>query len=95
MEVQVGRKMDHDYSIPKDHHIRKGGMVLLYDNRHKHFPGKLHTRWMGPYKVEQIFEKGSLQLTNLGGTPLDTRVNGSRVKKYNPEEILESDSESG
>ena len=50
---------------------------------------------MGPYKVEQIFKNGSLQLADLGGTPLETRVNGSRVKKYNPEEVSDEYSESG
>lgn len=93
VEVQVGRKIDHDFRIPKDHHIREGSLVLLYDNRHQQFPGKLHTRWMGPYKVEQIFGNSSLQLTDLAGAPLETRVNGSRVKKYNTEEISSTDSE--
>ena len=62
-------------------------MVLLYDNRHKDFPGKLHTRWMRPYNVNYIFPNGSLQLEDLQGVWLDSRVNGSRVKKYVPEDI--------
>jgi hypothetical protein len=79
--VQMRRKEDYDRKIPTDHGIREQGLVLLYDNRHKEFPGKLHTRWMGPYRVCQIFPNGSLQLENLQGQWLDTRVNGSRVKK--------------
>ena len=59
--------------------------MLLYDSRHKEFPGKLHTRWLGPYKVTEIFSNGSLQLEDLEGKSMDTRVNGSRVKKYHPE----------
>ena len=81
------RKAEFDGKLPKSHGIQVGGMVLLYDNRHKDFPGKLHTRWMGPYKVNYIFPNGSLQLEDLQGVWLDTRVNGSRVKKYVPENI--------
>ena len=65
--------------------------MLLYDNRHKEFPGKLHTRWMGPYKVTQIYSNGSLQLEDLQGVWLDTRVNGSRVKKYKEESASEDE----
>ena len=42
---------------------------------------------MGPHKVNYIFPNGSLQLEDLQGVWLDTRVNGSRVKKYVPENI--------
>jgi hypothetical protein len=83
------RKEDYDRKIPTDHGIREQGLVLLYNNRHKEFPGKLHTRWMGPYQVCQIFPNGSLQLENLQGQWLDTRVNGSRVKKHTATEITD------
>ena len=86
-EVQARRKTEFDGKLPKDHGIKVEGMVLLYDNRHKDFPRKLHTRWMGPYKVNYIFSNGSLQLEDLQEVWLDTRVNGSRVKKYVPEDI--------
>jgi hypothetical protein len=79
--VQIRRKEDYDRKIPTDHGIWEQGLVLLYDNRHKEFPGKLYTRWMGPYGVCQIFPNGSVQLKNLQRQWLDTRVNGSRVKK--------------
>ena len=84
-EIQTKRKEDFDEKLPESHGIEKGGLVLLYDNRHKEFPGKLHTRWMGPYKVTQIYSNGSLQLEDLQGVWLDTRVNRSRVKKYKEE----------
>ena len=86
-DIQAKRKAEFDGKLPKSHGIQVGGMVLLYDNQHKDFPGKLHTRWMGPYKVNYIFSNGSLQLEDLQGVWLDTRVNGSRVKKYVPEDI--------
>ena len=91
-EIQIKRKKEFDSKLPEDHGIREGGLVLLYDNRHKQFPGKLHTRWMGPYKVTTIYPNGSLQLEDLQGVWLDTRVNGSRVKTYKPESLTEEES---
>jgi len=58
--------------------------VLLYDNRFNKFPGKLHTRWLGPYKVVNVWENGSLQLVDMEGEELSTRTNGARVKRYFP-----------
>ena len=70
-------------------------MVLFYDNRHEDFPGKLHTRWMGPYKVTEIFQNRFLQLEDLQGNWLDTKVNGSQVKQYQSESSLDDDPDFG
>ena len=78
-EVQAKKKEDYDRKLPKSHGIEKRGLVLLYNNRHKEFPGKLHTRWMGPYMVTQIYSNGFFQLEDLQGVWLETRVNGSRM----------------
>ena len=72
MEVQARRKTEFDGKLPKDHRIKVVGMVLLYDNRHKDFLGKLYTQWIGPYKVNYIFPNDSLQLEDLQGVWLDT-----------------------
>ena len=80
---QNRRKEDFDRKLPQDTGIREGKLVLLFDSRHKDFPGKLQTRWIGPYRVRQIFDNGTLQLEQLDGIPLETRTNGSRVKLYN------------
>ena len=90
-EVKIKRK-EFDSKLPEDQGIREGGLVLLYDNRHKQFPGKLHTRWMGPYKVTTVCPNGSLQLEDLQGVWLDTRVNGSRIKKYKLKSLTEEES---
>ena len=89
IEVQTKRKEEFDSKLPDDHGITPGGLVLLYDNRHKQFPGKLHTRWMGTYKVTEVYPNRSLQLEDLQGVWLDTRINGSRVKAYKPESPTE------
>ena len=85
-DIQEKRKAAYDKKLPSNPEIRKHDLVLLYDSRYKKFPGKLKIRWMGPYRVEEVFLNGSLQLTDLQGAWLDTRVNGSRVKKYFPTE---------
>ena len=64
-EVQTKRLKEFDSKLPEDHGIMEEGLVLLYDNRHKQFPGKLHTRWMGPYRVPTVYPNGSLQLEDL------------------------------
>ncbi|OAE31525.1 hypothetical protein AXG93_2475s1000 [Marchantia polymorpha subsp. ruderalis] len=79
-DIQAKRKRDYDSKLPKDHEIQAEGMMLLYDNRHEDFPGKLHTRWMGPYRVTYIFPNGSLQLEDQQGNWLSTSVNGSRAR---------------
>ena len=90
--VQAKKKEDFESKLLGDHNIVEDGLVLLYNNRHKQFLGKLHTRWMGPYKVTNIYSNGSLQLEDLQGFWLDTKVNGSRVKKYKPKSRTEEES---
>ena len=67
MEVQAKRKDNFDAKLSNDHGIQTGGMVVLHDNHHEEFPDKLHTRWMGPYRVTYIFQNRSLQLEDLQG----------------------------
>jgi hypothetical protein len=88
-KVQEKRKVDFDKKIPADNGITEGIMVLLYDSRYQNFPGKLHTRWMGPFVVDEVFNNGSLQLKDLQGNLLDTKTNGSRVKLYQSQKIAD------
>ena len=61
--------------------FNKGDQVLLYDSKLRLFPGKLKSRWTGPFIVQQAYPNGSVDLLN----PNDNRVikvNGQRVKPY-------------
>ena len=78
---QAQRKKAYDKKL-KRADIQAEDWVLLYDNRFNKFPGKLHTRWLGPYKVVNVWDNGSLQLQDMEGEDLPTRTNGARVKKY-------------
>ena len=58
-----------------------GMKVLLYNTRLKFFPGKLRSRWNGPYEVIQVFSHGVVELEDPI-TRQKFRVNGQRVKSY-------------
>lgn len=83
------RKQVYDKRITLEKGIEEGGLILLYDSQYKNFLYKLHTRWMGPYRMDKIYSNGLLQLSDLGQHPLDIRVNGSRVKLYRLEDVRE------
>ncbi|KAL6349733.1 hypothetical protein AAG906_041140 [Vitis piasezkii] len=58
--------------------------VLLYDSRLHIFPGKLKSRWIGPFIIHQVHLNGVVELLNSNG--IDTfRVNGHRLKPFKPE----------
>ena len=61
--------------------FNEGDQVLLYDSKLHLFPGKLKSRWTGPFIVQQAYPNGSVDLLN----PNDNRVikvNGQRVMPY-------------
>ena len=41
-----------------------GDQVLLYDSKLNLFPGKLKSRWMGPFIIHQAYLNGSVDLIN-------------------------------
>ncbi|XP_062118309.1 uncharacterized protein LOC133831923 [Humulus lupulus] len=60
--------------------FQPGQQVLLFNSRLKLFPGKLKSRWSGPYTVVTVFPYGSLELKNQNNETF--KVNGQRVKPY-------------
>ena len=65
--------------MPKE--ILPGQQVLLFNSRLKLFPGKLKSRWSGPFKVKQAFVSGWFELESKSGAIFS--VNGQRIKPYN------------
>ena len=55
--------------------------VLLYNARLKFFPGKLRSRWSGPFEIIRVFPYGVVELENLE-TQHRFKVNGYFVKPY-------------
>ena len=73
-------KVFHDSSILRKT-FSQNQKVLLYDSRLHLFPGKLKSRWTGPYIVRTVYPHGAVEIEN----PRDGsnfKVNGQRLKPY-------------
>ena len=46
----------------------------------KFFPGKLKSRWTGPFEVTQVFPLGAIEIKDRDRAPF--KVNGQRLKAY-------------
>lgn len=73
-------KAFHDKHISRKS-FEPGKKVWLYNSRLKFFPGKLRSRWDGPFVVSQVLARGAVEIHN----PRDGstfKVNGQRLKPY-------------
>ena len=57
-----------------------GDLVLLFNSRLRLFPGKLKSKWTGPYLVTQLFPHGAVELETKEGVRFN--VNGQPIKIY-------------
>ncbi|XP_070042586.1 uncharacterized protein [Nicotiana tomentosiformis] len=69
----------HDKYI-QNKEFKKGDLVLLFNSRLRMFPGKLKSKWSGPFEVVHMTPFGALDLKNKNAKVF--RVNGHRVKHY-------------
>jgi hypothetical protein len=58
-----------------------GDKVLLYHSRLKLFPGKLRSRWIGPFVVSNVFPYGAVEITSLETNKV-LKVNGHCLKPF-------------
>ena len=72
-------KKYHDRRIIQQN-FQKGDLVLLFNSRLKLFPGKLKSKWSGPFRISQVYSSGVVELENNDGGVF--KVNGQRVKLY-------------
>jgi len=79
--VQQQCKKLHDKSI-QNKQFQPGDWVLLYNSRFKHFKGKFHTHWMGPYEVVKVFENGAVEIKTINRRNFVFPVNGHSLKVY-------------
>ena len=73
-------KAAHDKQILRKH-FEPNQRVHLYDSRLHLHPGKLRSRWTGPFVVKRVFPNGAVEVED----PTDGRilkVNGQRLKNY-------------
>ena len=72
-------KKCHDHKILRKE-FKVEELVLLYNSRLKLFPGKLKSRWSGPYIVVAVTSFGAVTLKTNSGD--EFKVNGQRLKHY-------------
>lgn len=73
------KKLHDKHLARKTFHI--GQKVLMYDFRLHLFPGKLRSRWVGPFVVKTISEHGAIEIENTESGQI-LKVNGQRLKPY-------------
>ncbi|CAN6704237.1 unnamed protein product [Malus baccata var. baccata] len=58
-----------------------GQKVLLFNSRLRLFPGKLRSKWIGPFVITNISSYGAIQIQSLK-TGHEFQVNGHHLKPY-------------
>ena len=58
-----------------------GQKVLFFNSRLRVFPGKLSSKWIGPFVVTNVFPYGAVQIQSLRSRQ-EFKVNGHRLKPY-------------
>ena len=72
-------KAEHDQHIARKE-FEDGQRVLLFNSRLKLFPGKLKSRWLGPFTMTRVFPYGGVEIMHPEkGT---FKVNTQRLKPY-------------
>ena len=81
--AKVGKewaKIFHDKTILRKD-FKLGQKVLVYDTRLHLFPGKLKSRWTGPYIVKHVFPFGAVTVEDPKNG-FEFKVNGQRLKPF-------------
>jgi len=78
-------KAYHDKKLLK-RNFEPGELVLLFNSRLKLFPGKLKSRWSGPFVVKQVKPYGAIEIEDAK-TQKSWVVNGQRLKHYKGGEV--------
>ena len=73
-------KAYHDKNINRKS-FEEGQKVLLYHSQLKLYPGKLKSRWLGPFVVVKTYPHGAVDIMSPD-TGKVLKVNGQRLKPY-------------
>ena len=58
-----------------------GQKLLLFNSRLKFLPGKLRSRWIGPFVALNIFLNGVIEIQSIGTNEI-LKVSGHRLKPF-------------
>ena len=84
-------KVFHDKQIMRKS-FTPGQKVLLFNSRLHLFPGKLRSRWSGPFIVHTVFPHGAIEIKDPKNG-VTFKVNGQRLKPYLEYQPHEEDTE--
>ena len=73
-------KLFHDKTIARKT-LEPNQKVLLYSSRLHMFPGKLRSRWTGPFVVKVVYPYGAVEIENPENGK-SFKVNGQRLKPF-------------
>ena len=73
-------------SLIQKREFEVGQKVLLFNSRLKLFPGKLKSRWSGPFTVTKVYPYGAVEISDK--TTGAFKVNGQRPKPYLIDEVI-------
>ncbi|KAK9911903.1 hypothetical protein M0R45_035783 [Rubus argutus] len=73
-------KVFHDKMILRKTFV-VGQKVLLFHSRLKLFPGKLRSRWVGPFVITNVYPHGAVEI-HSEKTDKVFKVNGHRLKPF-------------
>ena len=62
--------------------FQEGDQVLLFNSRFRLFPGKLKSKWSGPFQVLKVYPYGAVEIWSRETGAF--KVNGQRLKIYQP-----------
>ncbi|GJY41656.1 reverse transcriptase domain-containing protein [Tanacetum coccineum] len=73
-------KKSHNSRLRGDKNFKTGDKVLLFNSRFRLHPGKLRSKWSGPFVVKTVYPYGAMEITDKNN--FSFKVNGQRLKKY-------------
>ncbi|XP_042023128.1 uncharacterized protein LOC121770465 [Salvia splendens] len=62
--------------------LQVGQKVLLFQSRLKLMPGKLKSKWIGPYMIVSLRANGTVEIQRRASNSTPFLVNGHRVKVF-------------
>ena len=81
-------KAYHDKKLQRQD-FQPGQQVFLFNFRLRLFPGKLKSKWSGPFVIKEVRPHGAVELMDPTGDNREGRwiVIGQRLKIYNAEQL--------